>query len=372
MICPSCSERLQDSVKHCVHCGIAITRRSVQMARIVNNSAWVARRALGGFFAGAMGWLIAIAVSRVGFVTGGGGDHPSFTQILDFFPGQTPFPSAIAGCFIGTVGGMIERSAYKSFLGGLLGAIGGTLGGFSYPLVEGLLKGNIYAYSFSMASVWCITGAMVGLTSGLLEGTRSKILAGIGGGLIGGALGGGIGSQMYGAMLMSLGSPDKTPWLLSRALEFLAGGIVGVHVWFCLGFAEKLYIFQRRQLVEATKKVCDFCHFENTLNAWYCGQCGSALQVAATREQIRVTPFRGLERVSNALQFLSWLSATTGVVLAVVIFLSFLIQNFLFSVFGSLLVALSIYMISILFKAMSDTVKMGIQVSEKMRENPSK
>jgi hypothetical protein len=108
MICPSCSETLPESVRHCVHCGIAITRRSVQMAKIINNFGWVARRSLGGFFAGALGWILAIAVSRT--IQFESVSTVSLTQLLDFFPGRTVVPSAIAGCFIGTVGGMIERS----------------------------------------------------------------------------------------------------------------------------------------------------------------------------------------------------------------------------------------------------------------------
>lgn len=374
MICPSCSEQLPDTVKHCIHCGIAITRRSVQMAKIINNCGWVARRALGGFVAGGTGCLLSIAVSRATLVMDPSANiSQDFSGLLKFFPGQMPFATAIAGCFIGTVGGMIERSAYKSFLGGILGAMGGSIGGFVYPLFEVLFKGQLYAYSFSMASTWCIVGAMVGLTSGLLEPARSKVLAGILGGLIGGGLGGGIGSQMYGAILMEIANVGKSPWMAGRLLEFVSGGIIGILVWFFLGFAEKLYIFRRRQLVESTKKLCDFCHGENALNAWYCAQCGSALQVAATREQIRVTPYRGLERVSNAFHFLSWLSATVGVVTAIVVFLSFLIQNFLFALFGAILVALVVYIISIIFKAMADIIKMGIQVSEKLtRENLQK
>ena len=54
------------------------------------------------------------------------------------------------------------------------------------------------------------------------------------------------------------------------------------------------------------------------------------------------------------------------VITAIVIFISFLLQNFLFALFGSLLVALVIYMVSIIFKALSDSVKMGIQIAEKM------
>lgn len=369
MICPSCNESLTQNVKHCNHCGIAITKRSVQAAKIINNLGWIARRSLGGFFAGGIGFIISIAVART--LSLEGASTVVFTDILELFPGNTVISTAIAGCFIGTVGGMIERSAYKSFLGGVLGMIGGLAGGFAHPLFEKLFQGQLLSYSFAMAGTWGLASAFVGLTSGILEGTKKKILAGILGGLVGGVLGGGIGSQMYGAMLIEIQNPEQFSWLMGRLLEAAAGGIVAVNVWFFIGFSEKLYIFKRRQLVDATKKVCDSCNNENALNAWYCANCGSALQVAASREQMHVTPYRGLERISNAFQYLSWLSATAGVVTSLVVFLSFLIQNFFFALFGSLLVALIVYMVSIFFKAIADTIKMSVQISERLaRDNP--
>jgi len=108
------------------------------MAKIINNCGWVAHRALGGFFAGAMGWMLSIAVSRaIGFE----GEFPiTYNQLLDFFPGKSPVSTAISGCFIGTVVCMIEHSAYKSFLGCLLGVIGGLLDGFTFPLFENLFS----------------------------------------------------------------------------------------------------------------------------------------------------------------------------------------------------------------------------------------
>lgn len=370
MICPSCGDALGESVKHCIHCGIGITRRSVQMAQVINNCGWVARRALGGFFAGSTGCLIAMAVVRAGAAADGSGASRSLTEVLAQFPGQQPFATAIAGCFFGVVGGIIERSAYKSLLGGGLGLIGGLIGGLSYSIFENLFRGQLYGFSLAMAGAWSIAGAMVGLSSGLLEGTRSKITAGIVGGLLGGAVGGGVGSQMYGALLMEIGAMQSPAWAASRAIEMLSGGIIGALMWFSLGAAEKLYIFRRRQMVGATKKVCDFCHFENVLKAWYCGQCGSALQVAANREQIQPTPFRGLERVSNAFLFLSWLSSSVGVVMGIVIFVSFAVQNFLFGLFGALIVGLVIYIVSILFKAAAEMIRIGIQVTDRLsREN---
>src|SRR5207247_3882503 len=119
MICPSCGEKVTESVRHCPHCGIALNARSVRMARAINNCGWIARRALGGFFAGGIGWILAIAFSRTASFDG---TKPlAFSDLLNFFPGGQALSGAIAGCFIGAVGGMIERSAYKSFLGGILG-----------------------------------------------------------------------------------------------------------------------------------------------------------------------------------------------------------------------------------------------------------
>ena len=366
MTCPSCGEPFSGGSKHCVHCGIALTRGSVQLAKVINNCGWVARRALGGFFAGGLGFLLALAVSRI--LRFQSGASLSFPQFLELFPGQSAFPSAIGACFVGTVGGMIERSAYKCFLGGLLGAGGGAIGSIAYPFFEKLFRGQLYHYSLSMGGSWALAGAMIGFSSGLLEGTKRKMTVGTLGGLVGGAIGGAIGSQMYGAMLMEAGGMDSIPWAVGRTIELLSGGIVGISLWSFLGLSEKLYIYRRRQLAQADSKVCDQCLCENGLRAWYCAQCGAALQVAASREQIRVTPFRGIERISNAFQFLAWLSATAGVVTAAVIFLAFLAQNFLFAFFGSLLVALVVYILSTFFRALADALRMGMQLAEKARE----
>ena len=365
MVCPSCGELFKDSVKHCTHCGIAITRRSVLAAQIIQNFGWIGRRSLGGFFSGGVAWVLAIAVSRTLYFTGHG--DVTFTTLLDFFPGKFPVTSGVAGAIIGTVGGMIERSAYKTLLGGLLGALGGFLGALAYPLFEKIFLGQKYAFCLSMAGSWAVASAFVGLTSGLLEGTRRKILVGVLGGILGGALGGGIGSQMYGAILMEMGSSDKMSWAIGRVLEFLGGGVVGVLIWFFIGMTEKLYIFRRRRLVAATHKICDHCSVENGLNAWYCAGCGSALQEAAAREQMHVTPYRGLERLSDAFLFLSWLAASVGVVTTVVLLVSLARQNILFAVFGSLLVGLGIYSLSILFKAVSDTIRIGMKSTDKTR-----
>lgn len=368
MICPSCNEQLTGQPKHCTHCGIAINQRSVQVARIINNFGWVARRSLGGYFSGAVGCMLSIAVARtLNFDTS---PQDAFARMLDFFPGQIPTTTAIAGCFVGAVGGMIERSTYKCFLGGVLGGLGGVLGSLAFPHFKQIFAGYLYNYSFSMAGSWAITGAMLGLTSGILEGTRSKILVGTLGGLLGGLLGGGVGSQMYGALLIEIHDHENISWTVGRGLELASGGVLGVLTWFVLGTTEKLYIFKRRQLGKGAEKICDLCQSENALRAWYCANCGAALQVAASRDQITVTPYRGLELIANAFQFMSWLSATTGVVMGVVVFSSFIVQNFIFAVFGSLLVSLVIYILAVIFKGLSDSVRMGIQLTEKLsKEN---
>ena len=77
-----------------------------------------------------------------------------------------------------------------------------------------------------------------------------------------------------------------------------------------------------------------------------------------------------MERVSNAFLFLSWLSSAVGVVMAVVIFLSFAVQYFLFGLFGALIVGLAIYIVSIIFKATAEIIRIGIQVTDRLtREN---
>ncbi|OGR96176.1 MAG: hypothetical protein A2902_00600 [Elusimicrobia bacterium RIFCSPLOWO2_01_FULL_64_13] len=364
--CPACGRRLAEAVKHCTHCGVAITPRSLAVSRIINNLGWIGRRALGGFFAGGTGWVLAIAVSRTLKFDSAATDP--FVHMLNLFPGNTVLSTAIAGAFIGTVGGMIEQSTYKVFLGGALGALGGILGGLSHPLFERIFSGQLYSYSLAMAAAWGVVGCLVGMTSGLLEATGRKILAGFLCGMLGGVVGGGIGSQMYGAMLMEVRSFEGMSWIAGRLIEGAAGGIVAVNAWFFMGLSEKLYIFRRRQLGSGTKKVCDRCHGENELSAWYCAHCGAALQVAASRDQMRVTPYRGLERLANAFDYLSWLAGTFGVVTSVVVFLSFLIENVMFAVFGSLLVALIVYMLAIVFRSVSDAILMGMQISEKLKE----
>ena len=89
--------------------------------------------------------------------------------------------------------------------------------------------------------------------------------------------------------------------------------------------------------------------------------------MAAALGQIRVTPYRGLERVANALQYLSWLTSTVGVVTTAVLFVSFIRENFLFAFFGSLLLALAVYIISILFMAGSESIRIGMKLTETPR-----
>ena len=363
MICPSCNDTLLEEARYCVHCGVGITRRSVQVVLWIANGAWVARRALGGLFTGAIGCVISFAVLRT--ISFQGGMQYGMNDLLNFFPGQSLASTAILGCFVGAVGGMIERSVYKSFLGGFLGACGGLLAGVFIPFLHRVFDHQLYGYSFTTAGAWAVAGSLVGLASGMLEGTKNKMVVGAIGGFLGGALGGGIGSQLYGALLMEVEGINYSSWILGRLVEFVSGGVIGAGIWLFLGIAEKLYIFRRRQLLENEKKVCDFCHAENGIRAWYCAQCGSAIQVAATRDQIRATPFRGLERVANAFQFLSWLSATTGCITAVVVFFCFILQNFLFALFGSVTVGLGVYVLVIFFKAISDLIKLVVSAVDR-------
>ena len=170
MTCPSCGRQFKSDISHCTHCGIAITLKSVEISQVVQNLGWIARRSLAGFFAAGVGCVLAVAVSRTLHFTAEG--SADFNVLLGFFPGRDPGATAIAGAFIGAVGGMMERSGYKAFLGGALGAAGGFLGGAAYPVFERFFMGARYAYSFSMAASWALAASLIGLTSGMLEGTR--------------------------------------------------------------------------------------------------------------------------------------------------------------------------------------------------------
>ncbi len=172
MICPSCNDTLLEEARYCVHCGVGITRRSVQVVLWIANGAWVARRALGGLFTGAIGCVISFAVLRT--ISFQGGMQYGMNDLLNFFPGQSLASTAILGCFVGAVGGMIERSVYKSFLGGFLGACGGLLAGVFIPFLHRVFDHQLYGYSFTTAGAWAVAGSLVGWPAGCWKEQKIK------------------------------------------------------------------------------------------------------------------------------------------------------------------------------------------------------
>ncbi|MEW6555897.1 MAG: hypothetical protein AB1349_00910 [Elusimicrobiota bacterium] len=348
MICPSCGNVADITDRYCSRCGLAMTVKSQKLFYAVGTFSWVMRRALGGMFAGVLGWLLSIALSRAIGATS------SMTVHL-------VVGGAIGGAFLGNVGGIIEHSSYKALLGGLLGCIGGIIGGLINRPVYNLFADYTFAYSISHSFSWAVAGLFIGITSGLIEKNRNKIVVGLVAGLIGGAIGGGLGSELYASLLID---PNRPSWLASRFIEAIAGAVVGINLWFIVGLVEKLYIFQRKPLSEENVKECDSCHSQNSLRAWYCKNCGRTLQVSAPIEKLKLTPYRSLERISNVFKFLAWLSAVAGVVLVLVIFVFLLFQNILLAVFVSVVLAILIYIISVLLNGVSEVIVKFTKIKE--------
>ncbi len=257
---------------------------------------------------------------------------------------------ALGGLFLGTVEGMMEESTLKTLVGGLIGLLGGFLGA---TLGAWVLR-SVTSSSSGMTAVvstWAVAGLAIGMVSAWLERKPARILAGAAAGLLGGALGGWLGYQMY-ASLTDIAKPGL--WGLKRAIEGSTGAILGAVLWFVLGMAEKVYIFKRRTLKSGEKKVCELCHETSAMNAWYCAQCGTVLQVAASPENLELPKRRSLARLISACQFLGRLSGTASVVIAVLAagFLGSI--NFFLGLFGMLVAALGGYILYILFNGLAE------------------
>ncbi|OGS45691.1 MAG: hypothetical protein A2539_08030 [Elusimicrobia bacterium RIFOXYD2_FULL_34_15] len=348
MICPSCGNISEQDDKFCSRCGLFVTAQTQKLFSSVSTFSWIMRRALGGMFAGVIGWILSIALSRT--------IGTSSSMTVHLIVG-----GAIGGAFLGNVGGIIEHSSYKALLGGILGCIGGILGGLINRPIYDYFSAHSLAYSISHSFSWAVAGLFIGATSGLIEKNKKKIMVGVIAGFIGGAIGGGLGSGLYVSLLIDVNRPG---WITSRFIEALAGAVVGMNLWFILGLVEKLYIFNRKQLLDATEKICDFCNTHNSLRAWYCKNCGKTLLVSAPVEKLKITPYRSLERISNAFKFISWLSAVAGVVLVLIIFIFLLFKNPFFAVFVSVALAIVIYMISVLLNGVSEVFTKFIKIRE--------
>jgi ribosomal protein L40E len=219
---------------------------------------------------------------------------------------------------------------------------------------------NARIFPLSIMVTWAIAGMFIGAVSGLVEKSRKKMLAGALFGFIGGAAGGFLGSVFYGSVMLEF-SPKS--WLSSRLAEGLSGGLVGAVMWFSIGFIEKLYVFRRREDPKLDKKICDSCGTQNPLRYWYCSGCGHVLQISAPPQKIKVTPFRGMERIINAIRFMSWLFGITGVITTPVIFFVFLMQDIFLAFIGVVFSILFTYLMVVGFRFLGDLLSCLIRIS---------
>ncbi len=347
MYCPSCENLMADDSKYCARCGMFLNKKSEKLMHLGLDFSWIWRRSWAGFASGFIGWIIVFIMSRMV-------KHDVGSIMNNIFSGM------ICGVFLGTVGGIIEESAYKAFCGGILGTIGGALGGvINLPLTD-IFQGTENYFPLSVLITWAVGGAFIGATSGVIEKSKKKILAGAAFGFVGGAIGGYLGSAFYGSVLIDF-KPQS--WLANRLAEGLSGGLVGAVLWFFVGVIEKLYIFHRREDPKIEKKVCDTCGNENSLRSWYCDNCGHTLPTAAPRGKIMVTPYRGIERITNALRFLSWLFGVTGVITTPVIFLIFLMENIVLGCISAVFMVLFTYFMVVGFRFGADMLSSLIKLT---------
>lgn len=338
MFCPSCEKLMPDASKYCGRCGMFLNSSSEKLVHLSADFAWVWRRSWAGFASGFIGWIIVFIISRMVSQDIGSNLNNVFSGVL-------------CGVFLGTVGGIIEESSYKAVLGGLLGLAGGALGGFVNIPVTEMLSAIPSLQPVSIMFTWAVAGAFIGTGSGIIERSAKKILAGMACGFAGGAAGGFLGSVFYGSIIANF---NLTSWVASRIAEGLSGGIMGALLWFFIGSVEKLYIFRRKEDPKLEKKICDHCEANNPLWFWYCGKCGHVLQFAAPRQKIVTTPFRGMERVINALNFLSWLFGVTGVIATPVIFAVFLFKDVFLAFISAIFSVLFSYMMVVAFRFLGD------------------
>jgi len=332
-----------------------LNKKSENLVHLSLDFGWMWRRSWGGFISGFIGWIIVFIIGRM--ITQNIG--PTMTNL---------FSGMICGVFLGTVGGIIEESAYKASLGGILGTVGGAIGGLLNIPIMNMLQGSEGLFPLSVLITWAIGGAFIGATSGTIEKSRRKALAGALFGFVGGAIGGYLGSVFYGSVFIEF-APKS--WLANRLVEGLSGGLVGSVLWLSIGLIEKLYIFKRREDPNLDKKVCEHCGTNNSLRSWYCTSCGHVLQSAAPRQKMTVTPYRGMERVVNALKFLSWLFGVTGVITAPVIFFTFLIENVFLACISAVFSILFTYLMMVGFRFLADLLSSIIRISNLNNQSPS-
>jgi hypothetical protein len=268
MTCPACNFTNNDGVAYCGHCRFRFSPANFFFARARDHFYWVFRRAIAGFFSGAVAWFFIPALARV--------ISRDTTAALHF-----AVQGLLGGAFLGTVDGMVEESTPKTILGGLLGGLGGAIGGavfgyYSAGLTPAQTPWGIFGF-------WALAGGLIGLVSALWERSTKKITAGAISGILGGGVGGALGYAVY-AYIVQEFNPES--WVSKRLCEAFSGGLIGITLWFAIGLAERLIIFHRRPLGDKSFKVCDHCGRPNPLNTWYCGECGSVLQQAAPASRL--------------------------------------------------------------------------------------
>lgn len=342
MICPSCAYNNKSFGKFCGRCRMPFNARSLFLSRMKNHLAWIFRRANGGFMAGLVAWFFIPALSRVLAVHASALIHFVTTGLL-------------GGAFLGTVDGMIEESTPKTVRGALLGGVGGALGGFLFVALGFNVSENPY---WGLFLFWAIAGGFIGTVSALWEKKTVKIASGLLLGALGGGVGGALGYSMYALLIQEY---DPGGWFLRRLYEGFSGGIIGVSLWFCIGLAERFIIFKRRVTEDPQGKVCDHCRAANPLSNWYCVECGAVLQESALPERLALSPYTTLDRLQEMFRYLARLSATTGAIAGLIIFLVFLSINPIFAFIAAILMGLVSYSLLILFSAASESLRILIR-----------
>jgi hypothetical protein len=322
---------------------MAYTRLNLGVARTREHAYWILRRANAGLFTGFVAWFFIPALSR------------SLSQAVAPWV-HFLMTGLLGGAFLGTVDGMVEESTPKTIRGAILGGAGGALGGVIFGNInQDLSAPQIIAGLFGF---WGLAGALIGLVSAWWERKPRKNIIGALAGFIGGGIGGALCYALYFTLVQEF-HPEH--WLLRRLFESISGAVTGVSLWFAIGIAERFVIFRRRTIEDKTYKHCDYCNENNPLKAWYCGKCGSVLQQAALATNLNLSAFVTLDRLRAMFRFLSRLSATTGVIGGLVVFLVFLNADILLAFVILIVVEILSYCLLIFFAALSESLQIFIK-----------
>lgn len=339
MICPSCTHTNPDGARYCGRCRMGFRPFNLFFVRLRDQLYWIFRRAGAGFSAGVVAWFFIPALSRV--------ISQQSTSLLHF-----GLVGLLGGAFLGTVDGMVEESSPKTVRGALMGGLGGGIGGLLFGHFSPTLSAE--QMPWGLFFFWGLAGGFIGVVSAMWERRFKKLAFGALGGFVGGGVGGALGYSVY-AYLIEEFTPSS--WLMKRFCEGFSGGLIGVTLWFGIGFMERFVIFKRRFIEGKNHKHCDQCEAQNPLRSWYCLTCGSVLQQAAPAASLNLSPYVTLDRVREIFRFLSRLSASTGVIAGIVIFLTFIPINPFLSFVATVLVALCSYLLLVLFASVAESIQ---------------